>query len=227
MYDRKYEGRELQFEASGGLIHASLILQDKQTNSYWALMKGESIAGDFKGTRLRELPVSQKMMWRDWRSYSTRKLWFSRWRELSTSSRTTTLQYLNSSEGFRGVTAKDGRLATKTPVYVFRLDGEAYAVPHRKIRKGASFQAADEVVFLYRPNKAKVVHSTVAFILSEGRYRKGEQGWMEESTGAVFDPGSGSFQGAASSRRLSGFDTFWYNWSLNNPDTRLLKKKLK
>ena len=61
----------------------------------------------------------------------------------------------------------------------------------------------------------------------EGRYRQGEQGWLEESTGAVFDPGSGRFQGAASSRRLSGFDTFWYNWSLNNPDTRLLQKKLK
>ena len=226
MYDRKYEGRELQFDASGGLIHASLILQDKQTNSYWALMKGESIAGDFKGTRLRELPVSQKMMWRDWRILHPETLVLSV-EGVEYIEQNYYAQYLNSGEGFRGVTAKDGRLATKTPVYVFRLDGEAYAVPHRKIRKGASFRAADEVVFLYRPNKTKVVHSTVAFILSEGRYRQGEQGWMEESTGALFDPGSGSFQGAASSRRLSGFDTFWYNWSLNNPDTRLLKKKLK
>ncbi len=101
------------------------------------------------------------------------------------------------------------------------------AVPFKRIRTGASFQAGDQVVFLYRPKKAEICHSTVAFVLSEGRYRKDKQGWSEESTGAVFDPGPGRFQDSSAGRPLSGFDTFWYNWSLNNPDTQVLTTKLK
>ena len=27
----------------------------------------------------------------------------------------------------------------------------------------------------------------------------------------------------ASIKRLGGFDTFWYSWSLNNPETELLR----
>ena len=226
MYDREYEGRELQFEVSGGLLHSSLVMLDAQTNSYWALLKGESIAGDFKGTRLRELPVSQKMMWGDWRVLHPDTLVLSV-EGVENFKENYYADYFTSKEGFRGATATDERLSTKTPVYTFRLGSEAYAVAFRALRGGASFQAGDSVVFLYRPKKAKIFHSTVAFVLSEGRYRKGKQGWYEEATSAVFDPDSRRFLGAATSRQLSGFDTFWYNWSLNNPETHLLQNKLK
>ena len=226
MYDREYEGRELQFEVSGGLLHSSLVMLDAQTNSYWALLKGESIAGDFKGTRLRELPVSQKMMWGDWRALHPDTLVLSV-EGVENVKENYYADYFTSKKGFRGATATDDRLSTKTPVFTFRLGSEAYAVAFRALRGGASFQVGDSVVFLYRPKKAKIFYSTVAFVLSESRYRKGEKGWYEEATGAVFDPGSGDFQGEATGRRLVGFDTFWYNWSLNNPETRVLKKPLK
>ena len=45
--------------------------------------------------------------------------------------------------------------------------------------------------------------------------------WVEKASGARFDEDKGEFVGA-SIERLSGFDTFWYNWSLNNPETKLL-----
>ena len=57
MYGREYAGRELRFEASGGLLNAALVMQDKETGSYWAIMEGESLAGDYAGTRLEELPL--------------------------------------------------------------------------------------------------------------------------------------------------------------------------
>ena len=226
MYDRKYEGRELQFEVSGGLLHSSLVMQDQQTNSYWALMQGESIAGDFKGTRLRELPGTQKMMWGDWRALHPDTLVLSV-EGIENVTENYYADYFASKQGFRGAIATDDRLSTKTPVYTFRLGGEAYAVPFRALRGGASFQAGDSVVFLYRAKQAKIYQSTAAFVLSEGRYRQEKKAWYEESTGALFDPGSGRFQDSSASRPLSGFDTFWYNWSLNNPDTRVLTRKLK
>jgi hypothetical protein len=46
--------------------------------------------------------------------------------------------------------------------------------------------------------------------------------WIETETGAAFDPASSSF-GGGPVRPLLGFDTFWYTWSLANPDTRLLR----
>ncbi len=226
MYAREYQGRELQFEASGGLIHASLVIQDKQTNSYWALMQGESISGPLKGTALKELAVQHKMRWGEWVGLhpDTLVLSVTGVEHIEANSYE---GYLDSDQGFGGTRATDRRLSTKTPVYAFRLRDKAYAVPSRKARGGATFRAGGEVVFLHRPAKAGVLRSTAAFVLSQGRYRKGTEGWYEEATGAVFDPVSGSFAGASASRRLSGFDTFWYNWSLNSPDTLVIKKKLR
>ena len=47
-------------------MNASLVMQDFETDSYWAIMRGESIAGEFKGTKLKELPFGKKAMWKDW-----------------------------------------------------------------------------------------------------------------------------------------------------------------
>ena len=57
----------MNFEASGGLINASLVMQDKQTDTYWSIMEGEAIAGELSGEKLVELPVSEKIQWRHWK----------------------------------------------------------------------------------------------------------------------------------------------------------------
>lgn len=46
--------------------------------------------------------------------------------------------------------------------------------------------------------------------------------WVEIESGAVFDPSKGRFVGERIARQ-KGIDTFWYNWSLNNPRTRVLE----
>ena len=66
MYGREYNGNVLNFEASGGLIHASLVMQDQETDTYWSLMKGRAIGGRLKGTELEELAVGKKARWKDW-----------------------------------------------------------------------------------------------------------------------------------------------------------------
>ena len=66
MYGREYEGQTLRFEASGGLMHGSLVMVDKETDSYWSIMKGSSVAGQLHGTRLDEMPLGVKAQWKDW-----------------------------------------------------------------------------------------------------------------------------------------------------------------
>ena len=68
MYDRNYDGKTLSFEPSGGLMNASLVMQDRETDTFWSIMSGKAEAGALDGTALIELPVSEKMSWAEWRA---------------------------------------------------------------------------------------------------------------------------------------------------------------
>ena len=74
-------------------------------------------------------------------------------------------------------------------------------------------------VFAYRRPRGSMLQSTHAFVSTSG-FENRDGTWVEKDTGAEFDAQSGSFPDVES---LGGFDTFWYNFSLNNPDTKLLE----
>jgi hypothetical protein len=223
VYGRKYRDKELRFEPSGGLMHSSLVMQDKETDSYWSIMTGDSLAGELKGTPLEELPVGVKAQWKDWFAAHPDTLVLSvEGREHEDVNPYD--NYFSSAEGFRGMTATDDRLPTKTPIYAFQLDGDPYAVPFSSFEDGGTFKVGERTVFLYRPKGAVLFHSSVAYVTS-GVVRRSEGSWRTQG-GAVFDIDSGSFtgEGAGSVDRLDGFDTFWFNWSLTHPATRVLER---
>ncbi len=220
MYSRDYKGKTINFEASGGLIHSSLVMQDQQTDSYWSIMKGEAIGGELAGTKLEELPLGEKMKWRDWRKQHPDTL------VLSVNGRedgpNPYAGYFRDPEGFRGERARDDRLETKEPIYAFHHQGVAYAIRSKDLEKGRVLELEDgTAVLLHRRRGASLFESTDAFRSGAGFERR-DGTWMEKASGATFDGKSGVFTGG-SVERLSGVDTFWYNWSLNNPETRLLR----
>ena len=45
----------MNLEASGGLVNASLVMQDQQTDT-WSIMEGEAIAGELNGENSRSFP---------------------------------------------------------------------------------------------------------------------------------------------------------------------------
>lgn len=222
MYAREYEGKKLSFEASGGLLHSSLVMQDKQTDSYWAIMKGEAIAGKFKGTELRELPYAQKVQWKDWRGKHPNTLVLSvNGREDVPSSPYS--EYFSSAQGFRGTTAKDDRLPTKEPIFAFEFQGEAFAIPHKAIAGGKTVHINGLNLFLYRPEKAALFKSTVVYESEDGGFEKNNGKWIHTQSGCMFNPQTEKFEGQkVCPKQFAGFDTFWYTWSLSNPDTKLL-----
>lgn len=225
MYSRSYEDKDLTFEPSGGLLNGSLVMQDKQTDSYWSIMTGEGIGGKFKGKKLKELPVSQKMQWKDWKKLHPNTL------VLSVNGKEDEPYnpydpYFESREGFRGLTAKDRRLETKTPIFAFELNGKKYAVPFRKFEGGNSFKIGDVYLFLYRPSNVQMFYSTFAFKSTSGKgFIKKDGKWHDAESGCVFNPRKGTFEGGGKTcpQAMEGFDTFWYNWSLTNPDTEVLE----
>jgi hypothetical protein len=201
------------------MINGSPILRDKETRSYWSLMSGEAVGGPLKGTKLKQLPIARRVLWREWLGAHPET------RVLSVSGTTHWYSgayhdYFASDGGFAGLTAEDRRLATKAPVYAFRMHAGAHAVPHDAIEGGRVFDIEGSTVFFYRDPKSAPFKSTVAFSGSRFLLVKGT--WIETASKCRFSKSKGIFEGLRCPRQLEGFDTFWYSWSLSNPKTALL-----
>jgi hypothetical protein len=220
VYDRRVGERELRFEPSGVLMHGSIVLQDKETDSFWPIIHGRSLYGALDGTELNRLPAGVKARFGDWREDHPETLVWS-WNGMEHLPSNPMTRYLNSEYGFRGEVASDDRLRTKDLVFAFELDGRAYAAPAPDLEGGRAFAVDGQTVFLYRPAAAELHAPTRAYLSPDGFRRDGET-WLEEGTGARFDVARETFTGSRVPEALLGFDTFWYVWSLNHPETVLL-----
>lgn len=223
MYDREYNGKTYTLEASGGLINSTLVMQDRETDSYWSLMHEEVIAGELKGTKIEELPVGMKVQWKDWvRMHPNTQVLSVNGKEDAPN---VYEEYFSSALGFRHSQAEDKRLPTKEPIFAFEYQQQKLVVPHRVIEGGKVFDTGSGVkILFYRPQGASMFRSTVAYITTGSGFVKNNQGvWQDIDSGCMFNPESGLFNGKDNCpQRLTGFDTFWYNWSLNHPDTKIL-----
>lgn len=66
VFDRRVDGRVLNFGTSGMLRNSDLIMYDRQTESWWQQFLGEAIIGELTGTVLKILP-SRLESWRNFR----------------------------------------------------------------------------------------------------------------------------------------------------------------
>ncbi len=57
VFDRRIDGRILDFGTTGKLRNSDLVMYDRQTESWWQQFLGEAIVGEFTGTQLTMLPV--------------------------------------------------------------------------------------------------------------------------------------------------------------------------
>jgi hypothetical protein len=222
VYSREYNQKIYTLEASGGLIHSSLVMQDRESDSYWSLMKGEIVGGELEGTIIEELPVGEKMMWKDWVAKYPQTLVLSvKGKEDAPSGYKS---YYQSDKGYRGSSAEDVRLKTKEPVFTFKIDEKKYAVPFKDLENGVTYDIGSKKIFLFRPEGVDIFNSTKAFISAGMGFVQHDEKWVEIDSGCIFDTESGVFLDGKKGcpERMNGFDTFWYNWSLNNPDTELL-----
>lgn len=220
VYDRRVGGRELHFEPSGVLMHGAIVMQDRETESFWPLVHEQALYGSLVGSGLSRVPGAVKSRWADWRREHPDTLVWSLYGQESLD-RNPMLSYVASGLGFRGLTAKDERLATKAPVFGFARNGRRHAVAASDVEGGRAFPLGTEWVFLYRPPGAALNDVTRAYLSRAGFVRQGEA-WVEKGSGARFDAGSGRFQGRGAPEPFEGFDTYWYVWSLTFPDTGLL-----
>jgi hypothetical protein len=60
VFDRRFEGQELEFGTTGLLRNSDLVMYDRQSESFWQQATGESIVGRHAGKRLTFLPAQTK-----------------------------------------------------------------------------------------------------------------------------------------------------------------------
>jgi len=56
VFDRRVDGRILEFGTTGKLRNSDLIMYDRQTDSWWQQFLGDGIVGEMTGKRLEILP---------------------------------------------------------------------------------------------------------------------------------------------------------------------------
>ncbi|KTG21932.1 DUF3179 domain-containing protein [Haloferax profundi] len=66
VYDRRVDGRTLEFGVSGKLADDDLVMYDRETESEWKQSLGECIAGELEGTSLSVRPAAVTT----WRAFS-------------------------------------------------------------------------------------------------------------------------------------------------------------
>lgn len=216
MYDRSIGERELSFEPSGGLERASLVMRDRETDSWWSLMRSKAIAGPLQGTEIHELPVGEKTTWGDWRSRHPQSQVLSI-NGVEHDDSNPYDAYFTSEKTFRDISVDDDRLAPKAAIYAFRVDERAFAIPHDVIEGGRVVEIADQTgvrYFFHRPAGAVVYRSTAAFALPASAAEGIEPASLLARIAGGGIPGA---------ERLDGFDTFWYTWVTVNPGTILLR----
>jgi hypothetical protein len=57
VFDRRVDGRVLDFGTTGKLRHSDLVMYDRQTESWWQQFTGAAIVGAMTGARLAALPA--------------------------------------------------------------------------------------------------------------------------------------------------------------------------
>ena len=111
MYSREVEDREFTFGVSGKLIRNVLVMYDRQTNSFWSQLLGESVEGEMIGAKLEFLP-SWMTTWEEWKAMHPETVALDKGRRVGKRD-TYDSYYVSPSAGVIGETLEDDRLQTK------------------------------------------------------------------------------------------------------------------
>lgn len=127
-FDRRQGSQVLDFGVSALLHNSDLVMYDRQTESLWQQITGESFAGKSRGSRLKTLPMSM-ITWGDWRKQYPDG-------EVLTVDGVMTDRYLKDAYGdyaeseklYMPVSATDARLHPKRVIYGMEIGGDSIAI---------------------------------------------------------------------------------------------------
>jgi hypothetical protein len=242
-FDRRLEGRLLDFGTTGNLRHSDLVMWDRQTESWWQQITGEAIVGELAGARLRPLPAAI-VSWDEFRRGSPGGRVLSREtghrRDYGRNPYVGYDRIDQSPFLFQGKT--DGRLPPMERVVTVSLGGEDAAYPLSGLRERrvvADTVGGRPIVVFYRSGTtsaldaaaiadsrdvgATAVYSPVV----EGRqltFRPSDDAFVDAETGTRWSLLGRATAGPLAGKQLDPIvagNHFWFAWAVFKPETRL------
>jgi hypothetical protein len=246
-FDRRLDGRVLDFGTTGRLRHSDLVMYDRQTESWWQQATGEGIVGAYAGRRLRFIaaPITS---WQDFRrSYPGGRVLSRDTGHDRPYGRNPYERYDTRSSPIAGFfsSALDKRLPAMERVVAIDLtDGTAaYAFSLLARRRVINDEIGGlAVVVVWAPGTVSAldapairdgrdVGATAAFdrrvhgwVLSFGP--AGDGRFRDRETGSVWLMSGRALEGPLAGRRLVPVphgNHFWFAWAAFRPDARLVK----
>ena len=238
-FDRRLDGRLLDFGATGKLRYSDLVMYDRQTETWWQQATGTAIIGELTGATLTFLPAPT-MSWADFKS---------EYPDADVLSRDTGYNRPYGQNPYAGYDTgrpflyrgpRDDRLPMMERVVIVQIDDAAAAYPLATLaeEKAINHQVGETaVVVFHRPGTASAVD---ALTLDRGReigsaavylrtlnrqtltFVTDGDGFRDKETGSRW-----TFFGEAVSGPLAGsqleaavhYVPFWFAWAAFAPNT--------
>jgi Protein of unknown function (DUF3179) len=170
-FDRRVNGRVLDFGTTGKLRDSDLVMYDRQTESWWQQFSGEALVGRLAGTKLRQLPA-RIVSWRDFRQAHPSALVLNRatcFRRDYGTNPYAGYDAIGSHPIFAARNADDDRLPAKERVVYVEVGKDAFAVPFPELTKQRTitFQTDEgELIVRWRAGVASALDTAA---IGEGR----------------------------------------------------------
>jgi len=164
VFERRLDGRILDFGTTGKLRDSDLVMYDRQTESWWQQFGGEAVVGELTGAKLRQVPA-RIVSWDEFRREHadglvlSRDTGFSRGYGLNPYSG---YDRIDSSPLFATRNSDDDTLPPKERVVYVELGVDAYAVPFSSLAKKRTIEIETvdgTVVVRWRPGVASALDS--------------------------------------------------------------------
>ena len=245
-FDRRFDGRVLDFGTTGRLRYSDLVMYDRQTETWWQQATGEGIVGRYAGERLTFVPAPVVSWSEARRNYPDALV-------LSQNTGYVRDYGMNPYEGYdRGRPFSwairkraDDRLKPMERVAAIELDGESIAVPFEALalEKAIVTRVGEtSVVVLWSAGTASAlddariadgrdVGSSTAFVAEiEGRTldfeAQGEGRFRDKETGSIWNLSGLALSGELAGAQLEPVahgNHFWFAWSVFKPGTKIVR----
>ncbi len=244
VFDRRLDGRVLDFGTTGKLRFSDLVMYDRQTESWWQQVTGEAIIGEMTGKRLVFLP-SQIISWETFKlTYPEGKVLNRETGHGRSYGRNPYVGYDDTNSSpflYRG--PKDGRLPPMARVVTISLNGEDVAYPFSVMEKARVVNdtvggRAIVVVFTKGvtsaldggsiPDSRDVGTAGVFERTLEGKvltFKTSGVHFIDAQTGSTWDILGAATAGPLAGKRLTPVvsgNHFWFSWAVFKPKTRIL-----
>ena len=247
-FDRRFDGKVLDFGTTGRLRHSDLVMYDRQTETWWQQATGRGLVGEYAGERLTFIP-SPLVSWRTFKDAHPEGRVLSRDTGHNRSYGNNPYVRYDEAESApirRFFSGKiDSRLPAKERIVALWSDRESRAYPFSSLSEKRVINDefdGQSIVVLWTPGTASALDSREIAegrdVGSSGVYSRhvggrkltfesaGDSHFRDRETGSTWNILGEAVDGELKGTHLDPVqhgNHFWFAWAVFRPDTKVIQ----